>query len=140
VSKEFPLKDRSALRLAEPARDETIRNSMERLARNRAPWFSASVNDLAWCTVVEFEHRLAERFGRDRSWLVGDAAHQTGPVGVQSMNAGLCEAEDLAAKLYKILREDAPLDLLDAYGREHRSEWQRMLGITGGLKPGSQTS
>jgi 2-polyprenyl-6-methoxyphenol hydroxylase-like FAD-dependent oxidoreductase len=140
VSREFPLKDRSALRVAEPARDETIRNSVQRLARNRAPWFSANVNELAWCTLVEFEHRLVEYFGRDHCWLVGDAAHQTGPVGMQSMNAGLCEAEDLAAKLHKILRQDAPLELLDAYGREHRSEWQRLLGLTGGLKPGSQTS
>jgi 2-polyprenyl-6-methoxyphenol hydroxylase-like FAD-dependent oxidoreductase len=140
ASREFPLKDRSALRVAEPAKDETIRTSVLRLARNRAPWFSANVNELAWCTLVEFEHRLAERFGRDHCWLVGDAAHQTGPVGMQSMNTGLCEAEDLAAKLSKILREDAPLELLDAYDREHRSEWQRLLASTGGLRPGSQTN
>jgi 2-polyprenyl-6-methoxyphenol hydroxylase-like FAD-dependent oxidoreductase len=140
VSSEFPLKDRTALRVAEPRKDETIRNSVQKLARNRAPWFSAGMKELAWCTVVEFEHRLADCFGQDRCWLVGDAAHQTGPVGMQSMNSGLCEAEDLTAKLQKILREDAPLESLNAYGRDHRAEWQGLLGLTSGLKPGSQTS
>ncbi len=140
VSSEFPLKDRVALRLAQPGKDETIRNSVLKRARNRAPWFLASINELVWCIVVEFEHRLASTFGRERCWLAGDAAHQTGPVGMQSMNSGLSEAEDLADKLRRILREDAPTAVLDDYNRNHQAEWNRLLGLTGGLKPRSETN
>ena len=53
---------------------------------------------------------LAKQFGRNRCWLAGDAAHQTGPVGVQSMNVGFCEAEALSSALHKILRESGSFD------------------------------
>jgi hypothetical protein len=35
--------------------------------------------------------------------LAGDAAHQTGPIRMQSMNMGFREGADLAAKLTRIL-------------------------------------
>ena len=50
------------------------------------------------------------------------------------MNVGLCEAEFLAGVLKKILRENASTDLLESYNHERRHEWQRLLGLKGGLK------
>ena len=78
---------------------------------------------------MQFEPRLARQFGRNRCWLVGDAAHQTGPVGMQSMNIGFREAVDLVESLTQILRKNAPEDLLRAYDRTHWCEWQRLLGF-----------
>ncbi len=140
MPKEFPEKERRAVRLAQANVDENIRQCVQMVAQHRAPWFAAGVKEISWCTDVVFEHRFAKSFGRNRCWLAGDAAHQTGPVGAQSMNVGLCEAEALAGALQKILRAKASLDLLEAYNRQQQEQWRRLLGLTGGLKVRSQTS
>jgi NADPH-dependent dioxygenase len=137
---DFPQKDRRPMRFAQPKVDEEIRQYVELVARQRAPWFSAKVRAITWCTDVVFEQRMAKAFGRDRCWLAGDAAHQTGPVGVQSMNAGLCEAADLVGAIRKILRERAPAEALDTYNRERQDEWRRLLGLSGGLKARANTN
>jgi 2-polyprenyl-6-methoxyphenol hydroxylase-like FAD-dependent oxidoreductase len=56
------------------------------------------------------------------------------------MNVGMHEAATLAGCLRKILREKAPLNLLEACDREWQAEWQRLLGLTGGLKPRVETT
>jgi 2-polyprenyl-6-methoxyphenol hydroxylase-like FAD-dependent oxidoreductase len=110
------------------------------LVRERAPWFEKSSMDIGWSIEVRFEHRLAESFGRGRVWLAGDAAHLTGPAGMQSMNAGLGEAHDLAARMKRIRDREAGLDLLDAYGRERLAEWSFLLGRRGGLRAAESAS
>ncbi len=137
---EFPEKERRAVRLSQPAVDDKIRDYVQRAAKNRAPWFSAAVKEIAWCTEVVFEHRLPREFGRNRSWLAGDAAHQTGPVGVQSMNVGFAEAETLAADILKVLRQASAPNLLESYDRQWQVEWKRLLGLTGGLKTRNNTN
>jgi 2-polyprenyl-6-methoxyphenol hydroxylase-like FAD-dependent oxidoreductase len=135
----FPEKERRAARVAQPMVDERIREYVQKVAHHRAPWFSARVKDIAWCSEIAFEQRLVQQFGRDRCWLAGDAAHQTGPVGVQSMNLGFCEAESLAATLGKILRENLSLNMLKAYDRRQQAEWRPLLGLTGGFRTSSRT-
>jgi 2-polyprenyl-6-methoxyphenol hydroxylase-like FAD-dependent oxidoreductase len=137
---EFPEKERRQGRLTQPAVDERIREFVGRVAKQRAPWFTAGVRKITWCTEVVFEQRVARQFGRDRGWLVGDAAHQTGPVGVQSMNVGLAEAATLAGALRRVLRDKAPLSELEACDREWQGEWRRLLGLAGGLKPGKEAN
>jgi 2-polyprenyl-6-methoxyphenol hydroxylase-like FAD-dependent oxidoreductase len=139
IPTEFPEKERRSARVSQPAVEETMRQYVQKVARQRAPWFSASVKEIAWCTDVAFEHRLTKEFGRERCWLAGDAAHQTGPVGAQSMNAGLIEADALAERLTQVLRGHAALATLATYDQEGQANWRRLLGITGGLKPGSTT-
>ena len=136
---EFPEKARRAVRHVSKGMDEDLRHWVETVTHRRAPWFSASIEEIVWCTQVAFEHRLAKQFGRGRCWLAGDAAHQTGPVGAQSMNMGFYDAASLAARLKKILRDEGPLDLLDEYNRERQDEWNHLLGTSGGLKPKSET-
>jgi 2-polyprenyl-6-methoxyphenol hydroxylase-like FAD-dependent oxidoreductase len=131
---EFPAKERRAVHFAQKTVDEQIRQYVEQVTKKRAPWFSATIKAVTWCTDVVFEHRMAKGFGRGRCWLAGDAAHQTGPVGVQSMNVGLSEAAALAGILGKLLREKARQSLLQTYNRERQDEWRRLLGLTGGLK------
>jgi 2-polyprenyl-6-methoxyphenol hydroxylase-like FAD-dependent oxidoreductase len=140
LAREFPEKERVGVRFAQKAVDERIRQYVQEAAKRRAPWFSAGVKEITWCTEVAFEHRVARQFGRDRCWLAGDAAHQTGPVGVQSMNAGLAEAATLAGALRRILREKAPLEVLAACDGDWQSDWRRLLGLTGGLKLRKETS
>ena len=140
MAAEFPDKERRGARFAEKNVDERIRQYVQKVAKQRAPWFSAGVKAITWCTEVVFEQRAAQQFGRDRCWLAGDAAHQTGPVGVQSMNVGMAEGAALAGTLCKILRDKAALSLLETCNREWQDEWRRLLGLTGGLKPRGDTS
>ncbi len=110
------------------------------LLHERAPWFSQDSPAPGWSIEVRFERRLAASFGRGRVWLAGDAAHLTGPAGMQSMNAGLDEASDLAMRCEWILRAKRGLDLLAEYGRERAAEWRFLLGRSGRLRPASDAS
>jgi len=87
---------------------------------------------------VRFERRLASRFGRDRCWLAGDAAHMTGPVGVQGVNVGLREARDLVERIAGIVRNQVPADVLEGYNNDRLAEWRRLFGLEGGLSAGDQ--
>jgi 2-polyprenyl-6-methoxyphenol hydroxylase-like FAD-dependent oxidoreductase len=126
---DFPEKERTAMRAAEKVLNDNIRHNIERLAHSRAPWFTREIDEILWCKQVFFEHRLARQFGKGRSWLLGDAAHQTGPVGVQSMNVGLSEADEYTTILQKIIREQKSLKGLEKYERQRRDEWRRLLGL-----------
>jgi 2-polyprenyl-6-methoxyphenol hydroxylase-like FAD-dependent oxidoreductase len=105
------------------------------LLRERAPWFEKAAGPLGWSVEVRFERRLAGCFGAGRVWLAGDAAHLTGPVGMQSMNSGLAEARDLAARIARIHEGRADLDLLASHGSERREQWEFLLGRQGRLRP-----
>jgi len=135
----FPEKERRSVRFAQPTVDEEIRQYVAQAAKQRAPWFTARVRGITWCTDVVFEPRMATQFGRGHCWLAGDAAHQTGPVGVQSMNVGLREASALVRRLRLILRERASHEALESYDRERQQEWQRLLGLGSGARARDDT-
>jgi 2-polyprenyl-6-methoxyphenol hydroxylase-like FAD-dependent oxidoreductase len=104
--------------------------SMERLAQliaARAPWYTARPTQIYWSTVGLFESRVAGSFGGGAVWLAGDAAHQAAPVGVHSMNSGLIEARELAARITRILRADGTAALLQEFAGATREAWQRLL-------------
>jgi NADPH-dependent dioxygenase len=132
MAKEFPEKERRAARLAEPEVDARIRAYIEKAAKRRAPWFKSAVKDIAWCTEVTFEGRVVKEFGVNRCWLAGDAAHQTGPVGVQSMNSGMLEAAALAEAIGTGLRQENVPDALGRFGEEQGKLWKHLLGSGGG--------
>jgi 2-polyprenyl-6-methoxyphenol hydroxylase-like FAD-dependent oxidoreductase len=130
---EFPVKERRPLCVHDESLDQVIRSRFERLVSERAPWFAGDNRDLEWAVTVPFRRQLARLFGLGRCWLVGDAAHQTGPVGMQSMNAGFAEAARLAAALELALRRRTTTDPLGAYDIQCRAEWERLLGISASL-------
>jgi 2-polyprenyl-6-methoxyphenol hydroxylase-like FAD-dependent oxidoreductase len=105
--------------------------SMERLQQliaARAPWCTAQPTQIYWSTVASFESRLARSFGKGGIWLAGDAAHQAAPVGVHSMNSGLVEARELAARMVRILRAGGAASLLEEFATETHEAWQWLLG------------
>jgi 2-polyprenyl-6-methoxyphenol hydroxylase-like FAD-dependent oxidoreductase len=112
--------------LREP-RERTNVDALNRLIQGRAPWFGW-VDNVVWAGDARFERRLAPRLGKGRVWLLGDAAHQTGPIGVQSMNAGLIEADELASVLSDIVIWHGPLDGLASYEATVQRRWRRLLG------------
>jgi 2-polyprenyl-6-methoxyphenol hydroxylase-like FAD-dependent oxidoreductase len=112
-----------------------VRQQLERLLAERAPWFDARIGEIVWSMAARFERRLVERFGRGSVWLAGDAAHLASPVGVQSMNVGLREAHELAWRLAGVLRDGAPADTLQHYDRECHREWRQLLGLDAAPEP-----
>ena len=122
---------------SEGGRDPLLNeDNLRRLIAERAPWFDATIGQIKWSNIVRFERRMASSYGQGRLWLAGDSAHLTGPVGVQSMNAGLAEARDLALTLTCVLREAAPPTMLDAYGQRWQQTWKQLHAQSGALKPG----
>lgn len=131
---DFPRKDRDQLTIVEPPSDHDSLHHLGQLLKERAPWFQNSLRGVLWAVDVQFEPWLARRFGKDRCWLAGDAAHQTSPGGMQSMNLGFREAADLAHALTKVLCQAGAEELLEWYERTHLQEWQHLLRLTAAPK------
>jgi 3-(3-hydroxy-phenyl)propionate hydroxylase len=64
--------------------------------------------------------RVAASFCRDRVFLAGDAAHVNNPLGGLGLNFGIHDALELTTLLGRVLREEAPADILDDYDRFRR--------------------
>jgi 2-polyprenyl-6-methoxyphenol hydroxylase-like FAD-dependent oxidoreductase len=101
---------------------------LEQLIAARAPWWTARPTQIYWSTLGLFEQRLARSLGTGGIWLAGDAAHQAAPVGVQSMNSGLVEARELAARISRIQRAGGAPSLLQEFASETHQAWQLLLG------------
>jgi len=132
-------KSRYAMQTDQEAHAGLDAELLRRLLAERAPWFDAPPGEITWATSVKFERRLAGSFAGPRFALCGDAAHLTGPVGVQSMNLGFAEAYDLVERAARVLRDGADPDLVAEYDRRWRREWDFLLGIEGELAPGART-
>lgn len=101
---------------------------LEQLIAARAPWYTARPTQIYWSTLGLFESRVTRSFGKGGVWLAGDAAHQAPPVGVHSMNSGLMEARELAARMSGILRSGGAESLLEEFATKTHEAWQRLLG------------
>jgi len=126
----WPLEDgrcRWGFQIRNAAEHSTSMPRLEQLIAARAPWCAARPTQIYWSTLGLFERRLARSFGNGGVWLAGDAAHQADPVGVHSMNSGLVEARELAARISRIQRaEGAPS--LQEFATETHEAWQWLLG------------
>jgi 2-polyprenyl-6-methoxyphenol hydroxylase-like FAD-dependent oxidoreductase len=120
-------KQRLALHLGDQAYPQLTEERLLTLIRDRAPWHFATIGAISWSVLVRFERGMAGGFGRDRVWLVGDSAHVTGPVGVQSMNVGFREARDLVDAMLPVLEGGGSLDGLARYADARRREWGTLL-------------
>jgi NADPH-dependent dioxygenase len=132
-AEEFPDKARRAVWVDDPDVNRQIQQHLQHFIGKRAPWFTAGIRSFDWVDQVSFERRLVKRFGDGRCWLAGDAAHQTGPVGVQSLNVGLRESDELAEGLKTCLRNNAA-NVLENWNLRSRDRWQQLLGLKGAAK------
>ncbi len=109
---------------------------MEKFLKQHAPWFKGLATEITWAPYVQFGSFLVERFGSGNCILIGDAAHQAEPIGVQSMNIGLREAADIAGRISRIHQGESTLETISEFFHERQSEWQQLL-VWEGLKAGS---
>src|SRR6185312_12437120 len=63
---------------------------------------------------------VADRYGKGRVFLAGDAVHQLSPTGALGMNTGIGDAVDLGWKLAAVLEGWGGDGLLDSYDAERR--------------------
>ena len=63
---------------------------------------------------------VADKYGVDRVWLVGDSAHQLSPTGAFGMNTGIQEANDITWKIEAMVRGWGGPDLLRSYEVERK--------------------
>lgn len=122
---------RLAVRIGERSFPFIPEAQFQEITKQRAPWFAGRMSSAQWSMAVRFERGMVQRFGQDRAWLVGDAAHMTAPAGGHSMNVGLLEAVDLATRMAKVLRGGGSWDSLQSYNQERLKEWRMLLGLSG---------
>ncbi|WP_034260566.1 FAD-dependent oxidoreductase [Actinospica robiniae] len=100
------LEDFTDERCAELIRTATGVPDLEVEITGKAPWHAAE--------------RIAERYGTDRVFLVGDSAHEMSPTGAFGSNTGIQDAHNLAWKLAAVLEGWAGPALLRTYEAERR--------------------
>ncbi len=104
-----------------------VTGDLRALVRERASWFSTEELELRWAGRVNFACWHVDPFARGRVWLAGDAAHQTTPFGVQSMNGGLLEAAYLGSLLSELPQRQNPADALQQYHDSRSEYWSWLL-------------
>ena len=68
---------------------------------------------------------LASHYGKDRVWVIGDAAHRHPPTTGLGLNSGIQDAHNLAWKIAAVVQGKAGLDLLKTYEAERRPVAER---------------
>jgi 2-polyprenyl-6-methoxyphenol hydroxylase-like FAD-dependent oxidoreductase len=127
----WPLEDgrcRWGFQMHAAAASEPSMQRLEQLMAERAPWCTARPSQIYWSTLGIFQPCLARSLGSDGVWLAGDAAHQATPVGVHSMNSGLVEAGELAARIARVRRGEGAPSLLAELASATHEGWHRQLG------------
>src|ERR1700704_4394330 len=93
--------------------------TVEKLPENVRPRIARMLGhdkfEFEWISLYKFQCRRMDRFLHGRVVFAGDAAHQVSPFGARGANSGLEDAENLAWKLDRVLRQRSPEALLDSY-------------------------
>ena len=90
--------------------------------------------------LIQFEHRLADSFGKHRIWLAGDSAHMTPQAGILSMNVGMREAVDLVDRLASGTTDAERQKALAGYNTQRLAEWEHLLDLDNHISAVDQTA
>jgi 3-(3-hydroxy-phenyl)propionate hydroxylase len=95
--------------------DEFIQQRLQHL------WPKSGDYEIGHRTLYNVNQRVAETYFSGRVILAGDACHINNPLGGMGMNGGLHDANNLGAKLVRILKGgEEHLPLLEHYNRQRR--------------------
>lgn len=83
-----------------------------------------------WFSVFYPNTFLAERFSKNRCFLVGDAAHVHTPIGAQGMNTGIQDSYNLAWKLAFVIKNGVSDKLLETYSTERKRIASQLIRTT----------
>ena len=80
----------------------------------------ASAYDVVHRNLYNVHQRVAERFRKGRVFLAGDAAHVNNPLGGLGLNFGIHDAVEISDLLGRVIRREAPDDILNEYDLHRR--------------------
>jgi len=101
--------------------DPEVENSPEKILPRIQAMLGKDVEfELEWSSVYTFRCRMMDCFIHHRAYFIGDAAHQVSPFGARGANGGIQGVENLAWKLAKVLKQEAPTKLLKTYDIERQ--------------------
>ena len=130
----FPLKDDGRARLIGTVRTDSEREhndlKWDDVSQRIIEWMRIDVERVHWFSTYRVHHRVAERFSKGRTFLLGDAAHIHSPVGGQGMNTGIGDAVNLAWKIADTVHGRADAALLDSYEAERIAFARRLVATT----------
>ncbi|MEG1038338.1 MAG: FAD-dependent monooxygenase [Pseudomonas sp.] len=130
----FPLAGSGRARLIGTVRDQRAEHPEQLrftdVSRRAIEHLHVEVQQVNWFSTYRVHHRVAERFGRQSAFLLGDAAHVHSPAGGQGMNTGIGDAINLAWKLASVLKGNAQPSLLDTYEIERSAFAKRLVSTT----------
>jgi 2-polyprenyl-6-methoxyphenol hydroxylase-like FAD-dependent oxidoreductase len=105
-------------------------SALAELILARLPWYGEEIIGCEWSGISEFRRALVDHYGSGRVWLAGEAAHLTGPVGVQSLNVGLDEADELGRRIAHALAQPSEPRFGPHYEGRRLRQWRELLGLT----------
>jgi 3-(3-hydroxy-phenyl)propionate hydroxylase len=76
--------------------------------------------DVVHRNLYSVHQRVAASFRKGRVFLAGDAAHVNNPIGGLGLNFGIHDAVELSGLLGRVIRGEAPAEILDLYDRHRR--------------------
>ncbi|MFM0079858.1 FAD-dependent monooxygenase [Paraburkholderia sediminicola] len=104
--------------------DDEMRRMFERIIGVALPY------EMLYCAEWRQNLLLAERYGKGRVFVAGDAVHLVIPTGGLGMNTGVGDATDLAWKLAATLQGWGGPGLLASYDVERRQIGERVVGAS----------
>jgi 3-(3-hydroxy-phenyl)propionate hydroxylase len=99
---------------AKALRIENIRPRIDEMLGAGTKW------DLEWASAYTFRCRKLDRLVHGRVLFIGDSAHQVSPFGARGANGAVQGVENLAWKLARVIRGEAPAALLSTYDTERQ--------------------
>lgn len=91
------------------------------------------LEDVAWASLFQMQHRQAPRLAGERRFLLGDAGHLSSPFGGEGLNSGLHDAHNLAWKLALVIHGRGRAGLLDTFGYERESADRHVVDVSNQL-------
>ena len=85
------------------------------------------------CSIWTRRSLVAERYGKGRVFLAGDAVHQLSPTGALGMNTGIGDVVDLGWKLAAVAQGWGGPNLLASYDSERQPIGMRNIDKTAGF-------
>ena len=76
--------------------------------------------ELEWASVYTFRCRKMDDFIHRRVYFIGDSAHQVSPFGARGANGAIQSVENLTWKLARVVKGEAPLELIATYNQERQ--------------------
>ena len=93
---------------------EATERRMQRFLPKDTPY------DIVHRNLYNVHQRVAASFRKGRVFLAGDAAHVNNPLGGLGLNFGIHDAIELSGLLGRVIRREAPEDILNEYDLHRR--------------------